>query len=209
MKSPSRLGGLCTGDGQMRARSGSCTSRDAAECSGGDSDGDNGKDVGAAATTAACSPTCKQASLASFGQQHTEDGATATAAAETINSCCGNHNTDTTAAWPVLSSGGDETEVATVTVMVPTMFTTAGGRCICVREKRRIACESPYWRLLFGCPLQEGVAVSSHTDGEARLKRQKVRGDADDAERQQRGLLPAWQRHPREANTPFVPSLTT
>ncbi|RNE96776.1 hypothetical protein TraAM80_09684, partial [Trypanosoma rangeli] len=141
--------------------------------------------------------------------QHTEDGATATAAAETMNSCCGNHNTDTTAAWPVLSSGGDETEVATVTVMVPTMFTTAGGRCICVREKRRIACESPYWRLLFGCPLQEGVAVSSHTDGEARLKRQKVRGDADDAERQQRGLLPAWQRHPREANTPFVPSLAT
>ncbi|RNF00368.1 uncharacterized protein Tco025E_08813 [Trypanosoma conorhini] len=204
MESRSRPCGRDAGGRQTRARSGSscsCSSGGAAECGGG---GDNDAD---AAVAAASSPARKPASLPSFRQQHAEEAT----AAGTRSPCCGDHDTDAAAARPATSGSGsgsgDEAEATTVTVMVPTMFTTAGGRRICVREKRRLARGSPYWRLLFECPVQGTAAPPSHADTETGLKRRKVKDDADEADLSQCGLPPAWQRRPREANALFAPSL--
>lgn len=60
---------------------------------------------------------------------------------------------------------GDCHTVATsrcVAVYVPTMFTTAAGRPICVREKRTIDAASPYWNLMSFNPDRD-AALSAET----------------------------------------------
>jgi hypothetical protein len=66
---------------------------------------------------------------------------------------------------------------ASVTVCVPTMFTTAAGRPICVREVRSISPVSPYWNLLRFVPergaaldvAEASLMVSKALDGAERL----------------------------------------
>ncbi|KEG11040.1 hypothetical protein DQ04_03041110 [Trypanosoma grayi] len=94
-----------------------------------------------------------------------------------------------------------DAEPAIVTVLVPTMFTTAAGRGICVRERRRIERGSPYWRLLFECPLLEGSAAACRDAQCEEKKETEVTDAAMVAEQQCCSTLPAWRRRPREANT--------
>lgn len=41
-----------------------------------------------------------------------------------------------------------DAETTSVTMWVPTLFTTAAGRPICIRERRPLTADSPYWKLL-------------------------------------------------------------
>ncbi|ESS64710.1 hypothetical protein TCDM_07152 [Trypanosoma cruzi Dm28c] len=210
MEGTSQLCGLFGDDREITTRSDSCASGDAADYGDGGGDGGNGSDVGAAAVVvdSAASSTRKQASLNSLEQRHMDDDNTMTK-----RHCYYDCDPEKTTDRPALSNN-IWTEVKNVTVMVPTMFTTAGGRQICVREKRHIARGSPYWRLLFECPLHEGAALSSHTDEEEGLNKKKKDekvegGEESGAAGPHRGLLPAWRRRPREANTYSTPSLAT
>ncbi|GET89541.1 hypothetical protein, conserved [Leishmania tarentolae] len=56
---------------------------------------------------------------------------------------------------------------AVVTMWVPTQFTTAAGRPICLRERRLVTAESPYWKLLRFDPAREAIVVppDSSADG--------------------------------------------
>ncbi|CBZ27998.1 conserved hypothetical protein [Leishmania mexicana MHOM/GT/2001/U1103] len=45
------------------------------------------------------------------------------------------------------------------TMWVPTQFTTAAGRAICLRERRLLTAESPYWKLLRFDPAREAIVV--------------------------------------------------
>ncbi|EKF36327.1 hypothetical protein MOQ_002283 [Trypanosoma cruzi marinkellei] len=210
MEGTSQLCGLLEGDREFTTPTGSYASGDAADYGDGGSDGGNGSDVGAAAVVvdSTASPTRKQASLHSFEQRHMDDDNTTK-----TRHCYYHCNTEKTRDRPALSNNIGP-EVKTVTVMVPTMFTTAGGRQICVREKRHIARGSPYWRLLFECPLHEGAVLSSHTEEEEGLNKKKKKelveeGEESGAAGPHRGLLPAWRRRPREANTYSTPLLVT
>ncbi|KAG5476478.1 hypothetical protein LSCM1_04185 [Leishmania martiniquensis] len=53
-------------------------------------------------------------------------------------------------------------EVSPVTaaeIWVPTQFTTAAGRAICVRERRLLTVDSPYWKLLRFDPAREAIVA--------------------------------------------------
>lgn len=55
---------------------------------------------------------------------------------------------DAKAAVPAAPWGESSGETGLFTVYVPTMFTTAGGRPICLREERRLPMDSAYMRFL-------------------------------------------------------------
>ncbi|KAG5499624.1 hypothetical protein JIQ42_05099 [Leishmania sp. Namibia] len=49
--------------------------------------------------------------------------------------------------------------VTAVEIEVPTQFTTAAGRAICVRERRLLVADSPYWKLLRFDPAREAIVA--------------------------------------------------
>ncbi|KPI88622.1 hypothetical protein ABL78_2290 [Leptomonas seymouri] len=55
-----------------------------------------------------------------------------------------------------------------VTMYVPTMFTTAAGRPICLREKRVLDAKSPYWRLLSFAPEREAALAPVLSDSKGK-----------------------------------------
>nr|CAJ2475307.1 unnamed protein product [Leishmania braziliensis] len=77
--------------------------------------------------------------------------------------CCsdaGNVSSPTLAATTVNSIGCTEVlPTAAVTMWVPTQFTTAAGRAICVRERRLLTAESSYWKLLRFNPSREAIVA--------------------------------------------------
>ncbi|ORC92887.1 uncharacterized protein TM35_000022130 [Trypanosoma theileri] len=189
-------------------RSGSLQ-KDAANNTGSCSDDDNDDSksnhcgIGAALVTCPLSPIRKIPRLTS--PHNSESSIDSAAAAAASNSHSSHSCNDQTAAC--------------VTVMVPTMFTTAAGRPICVRESRRIERDSPYWKLLFEFPTCERV-VSSFTDikddnqslddDNSHSNPVKEEEDDDDEEdtvnKEKNGaaipLLPVWRRQLRRAD-PF------
>ncbi|KAH9577743.1 hypothetical protein LSM04_002102 [Trypanosoma melophagium] len=126
--------------------------RDAANNTGSCSDDDNDDSknnhcsVGAALVTSLLSPTRKKPRLTS---PHSSQS----------NSSNSNNSAEAFSCHSPTSYNDESADC--VTVMVPTMFTTAAGRPICVRETRHIKRGSPYWKLLFECPLREGDVLSS------------------------------------------------
>ncbi|EAN76396.1 hypothetical protein Tb09.160.1670 [Trypanosoma brucei brucei TREU927] len=91
---------------------------------------------------------------------------------------------------------GDNHDIPAITIWVPTAFTKAAGRRICIREQRCITQDSPYWRLLNECPLAEGFADNTEVE-------EKQTGDSH--QQYPRSLQPHWRRRRRESNVFLSP----
>ncbi|KAK7194369.1 hypothetical protein NESM_000352800 [Novymonas esmeraldas] len=63
-----------------------------------------------------------------------------------------------------MSEGEAPSATTTVTLWVPTQFTTAAGRAVCVREQRELTADSPYWRLLCFPPERHAIVASPEHD---------------------------------------------
>ncbi|CAC9497144.1 conserved hypothetical protein [Leishmania infantum JPCM5] len=72
----------------------------------------------------------------------------------------GNASVPASAANTLNSIGCTEVPPTTaVTMWVPTQFTTAAGRAICLRERRLLTAASPYWKLLRFDPAREAIVA--------------------------------------------------
>nr|CCD16541.1 unnamed protein product [Trypanosoma congolense IL3000] len=105
---------------------------------------------------------------------------------------------------PVVSNidvdeGGDASPL--LSVSVPVAFTSVAGRDICIRETRSITRNSPYWRLLFECPLTEGCTFSTDVHDN------EVMEDNNCPQRVRQSSQPRWRRRSRESNTYLFPVL--
>ncbi|CAG9576501.1 conserved hypothetical protein [Leishmania major strain Friedlin] len=91
-----------------------------------------------------------------------------------------NASVPASAANTVNSIGCTEVPPTTaVTIWVPTQFTTAAGRAICLRERRLLTAASPYWRLLCFDPAREAiVAPPGSSADECDHDEEAVLGDA-------------------------------
>lgn len=105
---------------------------------------------------AACmAPRERRARVADSGNEQGRDPSDEPASFETASENC---------AAATERDGESIISPRVITLYVPTMFTTAAGRPICVREKRVMDSESPYWSLLRFAPGREAALSSSSTD---------------------------------------------
>ncbi|KAG8344124.1 hypothetical protein ERJ75_000252400 [Trypanosoma vivax] len=153
-----------------------CTSVSAADCCIG-----HGAEVGAAYTKSVeDSPVCREPP--SFNTEGEFPGST-------IARNCDYLDTTGQAACVPANDSENGDGASFVTVMVPTEFTTAAGRPICIRRRCPIARGSAYWRFLFQCPLVEVVPHFEDTG---------PTNDAAGADEESGPSLPFWSRRLRE-----------